>query len=55
MFAWTFGLEASVYGLGLVEELSESFGEAGNTVERFSHFMNYSNTELSLVLCEILL
>jgi hypothetical protein len=44
MLAGAFGLKTSVYGLGFIEKLSESFGKTGNTVERFGHFVDYSNT-----------
>ena len=54
MLAGAFGLEASVYGLGLVEKLSESLGKTGNTVERFGNFVDDSNTKLSFVFSEIL-
>jgi hypothetical protein len=54
MLAGAFGLKTSVYGLGFIEKLSESFGKTGNTVERFGHFVDYSNTKLSFILCEIL-
>ena len=54
MLAWAFGLEAGVYGLCLVEELSESLGKTGYTVEWFGDFVDYSNTELSFVFGEVL-
>lgn len=54
MLAWTLGLEASVYGLCLVEELSESLGKTGDAVKRFGDLVNYSNTELSFVFGEVL-
>ena len=53
MLAGALGLEAGVYGLGLVEKLSESLGKTGNAVERFGDLVDDSNTELSLVFCEV--